>query len=137
MTRPEVIRKRLSGLEEYLEHLERLGQHDHVTFNQTPEYYGSAERFLQLAIEAVNDMAGHIIAEMELGTVDQYRDLAAHFHNQGWIEDEMLEKWIKMIGLRNILVHDYLEVDRTMIHQVLQEDLEDLKKLRGVFARFI
>ncbi len=35
-----------------------------------PEHYGSAERFLQLAIEAITDMGNHVVAEEELGVVN-------------------------------------------------------------------
>ena len=31
--------------------------------------YGSAERFLQRSIEAINDMASHVIADNELSTI--------------------------------------------------------------------
>jgi uncharacterized protein YutE (UPF0331/DUF86 family) len=33
-----------------------------------------------------------------------------------------------MAGLRNILVHDYLEVDRARIHALLQDCLEDFEQ---------
>ncbi|MCP5445009.1 MAG: DUF86 domain-containing protein [Chromatiaceae bacterium] len=42
-----------------------------------------------------------------------------------------------MIGFRNILVHDYLEVDRSIVHGVLQESLNDITELQRVFAQFL
>jgi len=47
------------------------------------------------------------------------------------------EKWIRMIGFRNALVHDYLEIDRRVVYEVLQSGLDDLEELREVFARFL
>jgi len=55
MLRPEVIRKRLGKLEEYLQILSRIREYDREEFLSDPEHYGSAERFLQLAIESIND----------------------------------------------------------------------------------
>lgn len=49
MVRSEVIRKRLQKLDEYLEILTGLQKYTLDEFMSTPEYYGSAERFLQLA----------------------------------------------------------------------------------------
>lgn len=42
-----------------------------------------------------------------------------------------------MIGFRNILVHNYLDVDRDIVFDILQNDLDDLRALRDVFAHFL
>jgi uncharacterized protein YutE (UPF0331/DUF86 family) len=137
MIRTEVIRKRLEKLAEYIDVLEGLQKYTLDEFIDNPQYYGSAERFLHLSIEAFNDMAGHVISEMELGMIDQYRDIPEQFEKQGWIDKELKEKWLNMIGFRNILVHDYLDIDRTIVYRVLQDHMDDLKELRQVFARFL
>ena len=55
MVKAEIIRKRLRNLDEYLRILHSLQAYDYDAFISDPEHYGSAERFLHLAIEAVND----------------------------------------------------------------------------------
>ena len=137
MLRPEVIRRRLGKLEEYLGILERTRHYSLQEFLDDPERYGSAERFLQLAIEALLDMASHVIAEQGLGEVNQSRDIPELFRAAGYIDDDLKERWVRMIGFRNILVHDYLEVDRRLVHQVIQHDQDDLRALAKVFARFL
>ncbi len=57
MVRKDVIHKRLEKLDEYLAILRRLQTTPMKEFIREPEKYGSAERFLQLAIEAFNDLA--------------------------------------------------------------------------------
>ena len=42
-----------------------------------------------------------------------------------------------MIGFRNILVHEYLEVDRAVVHEVVCDRLQDLAELRRAFAGFL
>jgi len=42
-----------------------------------------------------------------------------------------------MIGFRNVLVHDYLDIDREIVYTVLQEDLSDLNQLKRLFAQFL
>jgi uncharacterized protein YutE (UPF0331/DUF86 family) len=60
MVRVEVIRKRLNKLDEYLSIPRNLQRHEAESFLNNPEQYGSTERFLQLAIECVNDLGNHI-----------------------------------------------------------------------------
>ncbi len=137
MPRPEVIRKRLGKLNEYLSLLEKMREYSLQDFVSEPERYGSTERFLQLAVEAALDIANHVIAELELGTVNQGRDIPMLFKDNGYIDGEMEEQWVRMIGFRNILVHDYLDVDRRIVYQVLQQNLDDLRALEKVFAQFL
>jgi uncharacterized protein YutE (UPF0331/DUF86 family) len=34
-------------------------------------------------------------------------------------------------------VHEYLDIDRRIVHRVLREHLEDLEALGRIFARFL
>ena len=77
MVKAEVIQKRIQLLNEYLSHLRELRQISFVEFAKEYKNYGSAERFLQLAIEATIDLGNHIVAELNLGNIDESRDLAA------------------------------------------------------------
>lgn len=71
--------------------LERLAQYEENEFIADPEQYGSAERFLQLALEALFDMGSHAIAESGLGTVNQSRDIPRLFREHGYL-DRALEE---------------------------------------------
>ena len=137
MVNKEVIRKRLNKLDEYLEILYSLRKYSFETFIGNPEHYGSTERFLHLSIEAVNDIGNHIIADDALGVVDSYSDIPTILYQKGLVDLEMREKWIRMIGFRNTLVHEYIEIDRQIVYQVLQSGLADIKALIQVFAGFL
>lgn len=137
MVRPEVIRKRLNRLDEYLSILHGMQKYSFKEFISDPEHYGSAERFLQLAVEALIDLGNHVIAELALGVVNWYSDIPSILAEKGYISAELKETWIQMIGFRNTLVHDYIEIDRRIVHEVLQHRLGDLKALRQVFAQFL
>ncbi len=137
MVKAEVIRKRLNALDEYLKVLHGLQKYPLEEFLENPEHYGSAERFLQLAIETTIDIGNHIVSSMGLGEVNWYSDIAALLEEKGYIDIELREQWMKMIGFRNILVHDYLEVNRKIVFEVLHSRLGDLEKLKKAFASFL
>jgi uncharacterized protein YutE (UPF0331/DUF86 family) len=137
MVRREVLRKRLNKLDEYLAILKGLQRYRLDELLENPERYGSAERFLQLAIEAVTDMGNHIVADLELGVVNCYRDIPSLLVATGYLPVDLEEKWFRMIGFRNTLVHDYLEIDLNIVHDVLQNHLEDLDAIKSVLAGFL
>ena len=83
MVKREVVRRRLERLAEYLTILERFQDYELEIFLSDPEHYGSAERFLQLAIEATMDVGSHIVAEENLGPIDQSRDVPRRLREHG------------------------------------------------------
>jgi uncharacterized protein YutE (UPF0331/DUF86 family) len=133
----EIIRKRLNKLDEYLDILYVLRKYNFDAFIENPEHYGSAERFLHLAIEALNDIGNHIIADDGLGIVDWYRDIPVILLENGVITPEMKENWIRMIGFRNTLVHEYIEIDRHIVYEVLQNNLADIEEFKRIFAQYL
>jgi uncharacterized protein YutE (UPF0331/DUF86 family) len=137
MVRPEVIQKRLEKLEEYLAILEKIKKYSREEFLADPERYGSAERFLQLSIEALDDMGNHLVADSELGVIDSAADIPRLLHEHGHVDAALQETWVRMIGFRNILVHDYLDIDRSIVYDALQSRLKDIRALMRIFAQFL
>jgi uncharacterized protein YutE (UPF0331/DUF86 family) len=137
MVRAEVIRKRLDKLSEYLQILRGQQSYTYEAFVDDPERYGSAERFLQLAVEVLIDMGNHVVADEGLGTVNWHSDIPEILVRHGYIDERLRERWVRMIGFRNVLVHAYLEIDRRVVYDVLQNGLDDLSALASVFARLI
>jgi uncharacterized protein YutE (UPF0331/DUF86 family) len=137
MARAEIIRKRLNKLDEYLAVLKKLQRYSFDEFSADPERYGSAERFLHLAIEAIIDMGNHVIADSDLGVVNWYSDIPKIMAEKEFIPSELEEKWISMIGFRNTLVHEYIDIDRKIVYDVLQNNIHDLEDLKRAFAQFL
>jgi uncharacterized protein YutE (UPF0331/DUF86 family) len=137
MVKSEVIRKRLNKLDENLKILEGIKKYTFEEFISDPEHYGSAERFLQLSIEILNDIGNHIIADEELGMINWQSDIPEILYKKKYISNEMKSNWIQIIGFRNILVHDYLDIDRKIVFSVLQNNLSDIYELRKVFSKFL
>ena len=137
MVRVEVIRKRIQKLDEYLAILREMQKHSLDEFLSNPEHYGSAERFLQLSIEASIDIGNHIVADLNLGQAEWHSDIPDLLHEKGYISRELCENWIRMMGFRNILVHDYLDIDHKIVYEALQNRLQDIEALKQAFATFL
>ncbi len=137
MVRPEVIRRRLQKLDTFVEYLERAQAYSFDEFRSDIEVYSAVERNLQLAIEALSDMAGHVVVDEDLGHFERARDLPDLFEEHGFIEADVREMWKDMIGFRNVLVHEYVDIERSRVYDVLQHHLDDIRQLSHVFDRFL
>jgi len=137
MVNPEVIRKRFNKFDEYQAILTKLQRYSHSEFISDPEHYGSAERFLHLGIELLTDVGNHIIAEEGLGVVNWYSDIPAILNSKNIISAELKEIWIKMIGFRNTLIHEYIDIDLDIVYDVLQNGLTDLQAIKLSLAVYL
>lgn len=137
MVRSNVLFVRLNRLNEYLALLRELQKCDLETFTHTPEKYLSTERLLHLCIKAINDIGNHIVAQNDLGSVEAYHDIPHILAEQGHLPVELRDIWIRMIGFRNILVHEYTKIDRQIVYEVLQSNLKDIEAIRHLFSKWI
>ena len=48
-------------------------------------------------------------------------DLFEQMTNLNWINDETLQEWKKIIGLRNTIVHEYMKVNITLVKTIVKE----------------
>jgi uncharacterized protein YutE (UPF0331/DUF86 family) len=42
-----------------------------------------------------------------------------------------------MAGMRNVLVHDYMKVDRGLVHHTLRHDLGDFERFIGAVMKLV
>jgi uncharacterized protein YutE (UPF0331/DUF86 family) len=131
----DVFERRTRRFEETLGILEGIADTPWTRFSADPEKYGSAERFLQIAVEILDDLGAHVVAQRGAGPVDSYRDIPERLVVLGSIDEEQAELWRRMIGFRNVIVHDYLDVDRAIVFDVLQNRLDDLRDVHRALVR--
>lgn len=124
-----VVHARLAKIREYVALLRRIGrQWDAQHFVADPLVYGNAERYLQLAIQAVLDISHHLIADMKLNLPSDNKELFELLARHKVLPPALSKRLVSMAGLRNVLVHEYLEIDRRLVYRVLRDDLGDFEK---------
>ena len=81
---------------------------------------------LQRSCELVTDIAMYIVSARKLGIPQEKREAFELLEKNGLIPKAMSENMKKMIGFRNIAVHDYKKLDETILQDVIENHLNDL-----------
>jgi uncharacterized protein YutE (UPF0331/DUF86 family) len=131
MAVPPRIDARLERLEELLRQLDGLRARGRSAYDEDPEVRLAIQHGLQLAIQICIDVAAHIVAASGRSGPDRYQDLFIDLRADG-LDRDLAGRLAQAAGLRNILVHDYLDVD----DEVVWGALDHLDDLRG-FALFV
>jgi len=117
--------KRLEALNLYVAELRQFQALSLAEFKDDVRNHRAVERDLQLAIQACIDVANHILAADFEQRPDTYQDVVRLLGEVGVLPDEFAAAFAAAAGLRNILVHAYLDVDLDLVYDMLQGSLDD------------
>jgi uncharacterized protein YutE (UPF0331/DUF86 family) len=119
------IERRLAELSERLTRLEPLRQKKRLEFDQDPYLRDIVERNLEVAAQCCIDICHRIISLLEAPPSLDYYDSIMQMGPLGVLPADFARHLAPLAGFRNILVHEYLQVDWDEVFQNLQR-LEDL-----------
>lgn len=80
---------------------------------------------IQRACEAALDMGQHLIRRERLGVPQSARDVFALLAQGGWIEPALAEGLQRMVGFRNIAVHDYQKLQLAITVSIIEKHLDE------------
>ena len=83
---------------------------------------------LQRACEASIDIANYFVKKNELGIPQSSRDSFQLMQTSGLLSADVSSNLKKMIGLRNIAVHDYQELNIDIVESVVNNHLVDFER---------
>ncbi|MGI6649767.1 MAG: type VII toxin-antitoxin system HepT family RNase toxin [Bacillota bacterium] len=81
---------------------------------------------LQRAVQATIDLAVHLVAINELGMPSNIKDSFELLKRESIISSDLADRMKRMVGFRNIAVHDYQALDPEILKSILTTNLIDL-----------
>ena len=88
-----------------------------------------ASKYLLLTgIEDALAVANHVIASEGYRAPADYADAFRSLHQAGVLGADLAERLEGMARFRNLLVHQYDDVDDRRVHGIMRQDLEDLDR---------
>lgn len=134
MVDPESIDVRLEHLTDLLAESERIRSGGRAAYDAAFRDRLAAQHAIQLAIQNCVDIGAHLIAELGLRMPDDYKGVFTVLREPLGLAPDLVEGLSAAAGMRNILVHAYLEVDDDKVWDAL-EHLDDLRQFAVAVER--
>jgi uncharacterized protein YutE (UPF0331/DUF86 family) len=129
---PDAVARRILSLNEALGQLSRPEAGDPQRLRSDPVLRAAVERWLQIAIEACIDVAYHVVASNEWTPPETARGAFSTLQAHGLISAALAERLGNAAAMRNVLVHDYAELDLDRVARAVRTDLDDLREFAGI-----
>ena len=133
-----VIATRLRKLNDYLRSLRQMQAVSMDEYLDDDNIQTIVERKLQLAIQVCMDIGSYLIGQLGLTAPDEPENVFVVLGREGIINRDLARRMVGMVRFRNILVHDYLEIDSHIVYHNLAGELDDFDQFsQEIIARFL
>lgn len=112
--------------------IERCVQRAREEYNRDPASFASdftrqdaAILNIQRACEAALDIGQHLIRREKMGVPQSARDVFSLLATAGWVTTDLADKLKRMVGFRNIAVHDYQTLQLPITVRIIESHLDD------------
>ena len=124
MSSVNLIEKRLAFIVDCVAEIRQFGRLDRLRTDKVQERF--VEHTLQIAIQAMLDIAYAIASDHNLGEPADHRQVFDRLEAAGWIPAATASLCRRMVAFRNVVVHRYLQVDVAILQRIVERDLDDL-----------
>lgn len=124
----DLMRRKLSRLNMYLEKLKPVSEKSLKEYKKDAYLRYSAERLIQLIVECASDINNHVVVERKKRPPEDYVNSFVKAAEEGLISQGLADRIKHSGGMRNILVHEYMEVDDEKVYAAMPVAIKDYKK---------
>jgi uncharacterized protein YutE (UPF0331/DUF86 family) len=130
----EVIEQKLESLRRCLRRIADKCPPDPETLGQDPDLQDIITLNLSRAVQLCVDIGAHFIAGMEVPPPDTMGQTFDALAQTGVIPENLATQMKKAVGFRNIAVHNYREIDWTVVHTIARHHLGDFTEFAAAIA---
>lgn len=131
----DVILNKAASIERYLQrvHEEHAGDGKNLFTNQTEQ--DAIVLNLQRACETPIDLAIYVVNQRRLGVPQESRDAFTLLQTAGILLPDLATRMQKMVGFRNIDVHEYTRLNLDVVHAIITKQLEDFRTFSSTIVK--
>ena len=135
MSNQEVLENKISFIRQQLNFLEEFKNMSYEELLNNSTKRAAVERYLYLVAQASIDLAEAMVAYKKLRKPTTLREGIEILGEVGILPKDFVEKFIKMVGFRNVLAHDYGKVDARIVYIVLTTKLAEVEEFLGYIEK--
>ncbi len=128
MIEADLIRRKLSRLNMYLDKLKPIAEHTFEEYLSDFYLKASSERLIQLIVDCASDINNHVVVETEHRPPEDYASSFIRASEAGMLTAELANRLKGSGGMRNILVHEYMDIDDEKVYKAMLIALSDFKE---------
>lgn len=133
----DLVRRKLSRLNMYLDKLEPISHHSYNEYLSEPYLKYSTERLVQVIVECATDINGHVVVELKGRPPEDYTSSFIRAAEVGLINHELANRLKASGGMRNLLVHEYMEIDDKKVYETIPVCIQDYREYIKQVESFI
>lgn len=137
MIDPEKIKLRFDIIRENVRELEKLKKLSLQQLSDNKRDLAATKHFIRVAIEAMIDIATHIVVKKLLSAPATATDAMNLLSEKNVITKQNAETYVRMVKYRNRLVHFYHELTVSEIFDIIQKKLGDFNLFIKDISLFI
>lgn len=130
---PEEVQAKLALLAAAIERLRAMERGSLDAFRADDRNLDAALRRLQVAIQVLIDVGSHVVSRLGLGAPETSVDILERLERAGRLPPGSTQRFGKIFGFPNRIVHLYDRVDDSIVFAILANDLGDLEELARLY----
>lgn len=131
----DVILNKAASIERCLHRIleEYAGDNQNLAANQTKQ--DAIILNLQRACETAIDLAMYVVNQRRLGAPQESRDAFVLLQATGILPADLATKMQKMVGFRNIAVHEYTRLNLEVVQSIITKQLNDFRAFSSTIVK--
>lgn len=131
----DVVLNKAASIERCLQRIfeEYAGNDKNLITNQTKQ--DAIILNLQRACETSIDLAMYVISRRRLGIPQDSRDAFTLLQTGGILPTELATRMQRMVGFRNVAVHEYTRLNLDVVRAIITKQLDDFRTFSSTIVK--
>lgn len=131
----DVILNKAASIERCLQRIqeEYAGNLANLSANQTKQ--DAIVLNLQRACETAIDLAMYVVSQRKLGIPQDSRDAFTLLQTAGMLPPDLASRMQRMVGFRNIAVHEYTRLNLDVVQSIITKQLGDFRTFSSMIVK--
>lgn len=131
----DVILNKAASIERCLQRVleEYAGDNQNLVANQTKQ--DAIILNLQRACETAIDLAMYVVNQRRLGAPQESRDAFVLLQTAGILPADLATRMQRMVGFRNIAVHEYTRLNLEVVQAIITKQLEGFRAFSSTIVK--